>query len=223
MVENTGYKKYFGLIIFTFCVYIVMCSVIIALEHKIAAADYALGQTTEDFGYYFGIAASILVGYGLSGLGVIFSIVSIAAGAKKPELIKGFGIGIFVFLMIAVGIMGGGLAGIGSALTNVINCAKNNSSAAWRANCQEDIVSETGILVVMVIMDVTTIIGIVGCVKVVSTVNKIIPSVSSKRTQIATPQQGTSQVQGKPKYCSSCGTPNDENAEFCKNCANPFK
>ena len=224
-MENSNYKKFYGPIIATFCVYIAACSVILTFMMKTAAADAVLGQSPEG-GWYVGISLSSTVGFGLSSLGIIFSIVSIASGGKKPELLKGLGIAIFVFFMISMAAMAGGSIAVSQSLADVIYCSAHNSSAAWRANCSEDIINDSVIIVCMILMAGISVLGIVSTVKLVTTVSKMSPGAGTARAKAAAPQaaapQAAVQVQGKPKYCSSCGTPNDENAEFCKNCGGSF-
>ena len=221
-MENMSYTKYYGLIIATYCVYIAVCSVIISNLLKIAAADYALGKDYMDAGWYVGISMASSLGYGLSGLGIIFSIVSLANKGKQPEMIKGMGIAIFVFFMISMGGMLGGAISVGTGIADVVDCSLHNSSALWRANCADDIIYDYVIIVCMAIMAGVAIMGIVGSVKIVSIVAKQHPAGTQTWAQKPAAQQVAAQVQGKPKFCSSCGAANDENAEFCKSCGKSF-
>jgi hypothetical protein len=212
-METTSYTKYYGLIIATYCVYIALCSVIITYLMKIATADFALGKDYMDAGWYVGIAMSSSLGYGLSGLGIIFSIVSVANKGKQPEMIKGMGIAIFVFFMISMGGMLGGSISIGSGLADVVYCSHDlTETAAWRANCANDVIYDYVIIACMAIMAVVAIMGIIGSVKIVTIVSKAHPVGTKVRAQ------GITQAQGMPKFCTSCGAQNDNNAVFCKTC-----
>jgi hypothetical protein len=221
-MENPEIKKNFISIIVVFFVFVAACITIVTCLTLIARADWSLGEG-PDVGWYIGYSMSTTIGFGFSGAGIFLSIASLTVGVKKPELIKVFGIIIFVIFMVALGVMALGSALVSVAVAEVMDCALHNGSALWRANCTADIGYNSTILVCQIVMAGISIIGIVGSVKIVTIMNKTLPrpgfvSPQSMQQQPSVEQPSVAVAGSQGKFCSACGAKNADDAKFCKKC-----
>jgi ribosomal protein L40E len=221
-MENPQIKKNLINIFVVFCVWIGAIIVILSCMNAIIIADIPRG-IYPDVGDYIGRGMAITAGLVFPGAGIFFIIASLTAGVKKPELVKVFGIIIFVLVMGTMGFMAIGAVAAGSGLAEVVACANDpGNSAATRLHCQGDIGYNIVIIICMIAMAGIAVIGIIGCVKIVTIMNGALPSagfVSTPTTVSTISQQPAAVAAGSQgKFCSACGAANADDAKFCKKC-----
>ncbi len=223
-MENPELKKHFINICIVLFIWVGGGIVILSCMSATANADWSLGEPPE-WDWYLGYGMASFACFGLAGAGIFFSIVSITMGAKKPELIKVFGIIIFVCFMVGMAIMAVGAAFLGNSIVEVVNCSQNSPYPEWRANCRVDIGLNITIVVCMVAMAVMSVFGIISCVKIVTIMNAASPRGGFVSTQPASaPPASTSPAAAsgtQGKFCAACGAPNAADAKFCKGCGKP--
>jgi ribosomal protein L40E len=220
-METSQIKKPFITIIVMYCIWVGMCAIIVTLIAGSIKANLDLGGNA-DVASIVGILLASTFGFGVAGLGIVLSAVGISMGEKKPEMAKGFGIANFVFVMSCLGTMIAGAILLADGLADNIACSIDmGESAAWRANCADDIIRNIVQIICMLVIAGIAVIGIVSSVKIVSTINKTVPRTGfvSAPAGSQPPVAATVAATGsKGKFCSTCGAANEPDAKFCKKC-----
>ncbi len=216
-MENPDIKKNFTNIIIVFFVWMGGVITILSCMNAVNLLDIYRGADIE-IDTYLGMGAAITVGFGFAGAGIFFSIASLTMGMKKPELVKVFGIIIFVLFMAGMAIMGIGAIALGASIAEIVACSLNGSlTEAMRLHCQNDIGYNVVIVICMVAMAVIAVLGIMSTVKIVTILNNVVPRSGFVSTQPASAPSAAA-AGSKGKFCSSCGAANAIDAKFCKGC-----
>lgn len=184
-------------------------------------ADRALG--------YYDISTASIAGEALaitylviSCLGLLLTIASLTIFVEKPVVLKVLGIitaGIFIIGMIIM-IAGAGLNA--QSIGNIYEELVWETDPVWIAHDQLDIANGGAVVGCLIAAAVISLLGIFSTVKVILYLLKKYPRSATLIPRGAAQQQKASLPQGQGKFCSSCGTQNEANAKFCKNCAKPF-